>query len=294
MIVLWPVVGCAIIVVAGILVALNPAKIEHRAQRLLRRPSVARGGALFTDQRDHLVGGVGPFPAYVLIVSASLPLIVIVGFIAGMVSTHQPVWSQNVSLFAWFMREGPTVPASMLRALRGVSKVGSWHPVLLISAVASVGLFFLAKHSRWLAPVLVGLAIFVERSVQVTIGFFVHQPHPPTTLASYPSGGVARVVAVYGFIAFLYLRLRKGHSWRVSVFVWTFVALFAFLEGFARAALLLHWPFDIPGGWLLGVILLAVMMAAATVFDGSFFPTHSAAHTTSMRSEHPSAPQQLG
>ena len=292
MIVLLPVVGCAVIIVAGILVALNPTTIQGRAQRLLRRPSIARGNALFTDQRDHLVSGVGTFPAYVLIVSASLPLIVIIGFAAGMVSTHRPFWSLNVSLFEWFGREGPSVP-TMLNLFRPVSRIASWHPVILIGGVASIGLVLLAKQQRWLAPVLVALAIFVERSVQVTIGYFVHQPHPPTTVASYPSGGVARVVAVYGFIAFLYLRLLPRHGWRTSVLVWTCVALFGFLEGVARATLLLHWPFDIPGGWLLGILLLAVMMAAVTVFDGSFFPTRSTTHVASARSEHPAAHQQL-
>jgi hypothetical protein len=60
------------------------------------------------------------------------------------------------------------------------------------------------------------------------------------------------------------------------VVAWTLVALFGFLEGYARAALLLHWPFDIPGGWLLGILLLTTMVAAASVFDGSFFPSRSA------------------
>jgi hypothetical protein len=74
---------------------------------------------------------------------------------------------------------------------------------------------------------------------------FVHQSNLPTTSESFPSGWVARVIVIYGFIAFLYLHLRRWKSWGISVFVWTFVVLFAFLEGYARAALLLHWPFDI-------------------------------------------------
>jgi membrane-associated phospholipid phosphatase len=59
------------------------------------------------------------------------------------------------------------------------------------------------------------------------------------------------------------------------VVAWTLLALFAFLEGFARAALLLHWPFDIPGGWLLGALVLTTMIAASSVFVGSFFPSRS-------------------
>src|SRR4029077_9145210 len=165
MIVLWPVLGCAVIIVTGVLVALNPTWVEARTQRMLRRPAVARGLALFTDQRDHLVGGVGTFAAYILIVSASLPLIVMIGYAAGMLSTHRPLWSLNVSLFEWFQREGPTAP-SMLSLFRPVSRVAAWHPTVLLGAVTSIGLVLIAKERRWLGPVLVALAIFVERSVQ--------------------------------------------------------------------------------------------------------------------------------
>ena len=289
MIVFLPLLGCVLIIGTGILIALNPAAVHRRALRQLERPWVDRARSVSTDQRDHLSRGVGSLATYVLIVSASLPVIVMVGFSAGMVSTHRPLWSLNVSLFDRFGREGPTAP-TLLSLFRPISHVASWHPVLLISAVASIGLLFLANERRWLGPVLVALAIFVERSVQVTIGAFVHQPHPPTTLASYPSGGVARVVAVYGFIAFLYLRLLPRHGWRTSVIVWTCVTLFSFLEGAARATLRLHWPLDIPGGWLLGIMLLAVMMAAATVFDGSFFPSRDRSRSAASRSVDPTEP----
>jgi hypothetical protein len=70
----------------------------------------------------------------------------------------------------------------------------------------------------------------------------------------------------------VFLRLRARPAWRTTVVVWTLMAIFVFLEGFARAALLLHWPFDVPGAWLLGILLLTTMIAASSVFVGSYFP----------------------
>jgi hypothetical protein len=50
------------------------------------------------------------------------------------------------------------------------------------------------------------------------------------------------------------------------------VALLAFGVGFARAFLLLHWPIDIPGGLLLGVLLLGLLVAAAGAFEPEGVP----------------------
>ena len=274
-IVLWPALGGALIIVIGVVLATRPDVVKPWAQRICRGPLISRVSHEFSDQRDHLVDGLGLGFAFLLLVSASIPPIVFICFAAGMLVSHPPLWAHDVSLFHWFMREGPGAP-SLLQFLRGVSRLGEWRPVLVISGVASLGLLLLAKKRRWLGPVLVATAVVVERDVQKTIGWFVNQPHPPTTSASFPSGGVARVIAIYGFIAYLYLRLRSRPSWSSAALVWTLIALFAFLMGYARAALLLHWPFDIPGGWLLGVLLLSMMMAASTVFDGWFFPRRNA------------------
>ena len=270
--VLWPTLGAAIIALIGVLLALKPDAAKRWAHRFRRGPLIARVSDRFWDERDHLVDRLGSGITFVLLVSVSIPPIVFVCFAAGMLVTHPPVWTHDVSLFYWFMREGREAPW-LLQFLRGVSKLGEWTPVLVISGVAALGLALMAKERRWLAPVLVATAVVLERDVQKTISWFVNQPHNPTTSASFPSGGVARVIAIYGFIAYLYLRLRTRHSWPSAVLAWTLIALFAFLMGYARAALLLHWPFDIPGGWLLGVLLLAMMMAASTVFEGSFFPS---------------------
>jgi membrane-associated phospholipid phosphatase len=268
---LLPLLGVVLITASGILVAWKPEAVL----RFWRGPPISRARGRFARVRGLLVEGVGTGWTYLLIISASIPPIVTICVTVGLLFSHPPFWSHNVSLLDWFMREGATAP-TLLKVLRGVSWIAKWRPVAVISAVAGLALFLVAKQRRWLGPVMIATALVVEREVQLAIGFFVHQQHPPTTLASFPSGGVARVVAIYGFIVYLFLRLRSRPAWRTTVVAWTLVALFGFLEGYARAALLLHWPFDIPGGWLLGILLLTTMVAAASVFDGLYFPSRGA------------------
>jgi hypothetical protein len=270
MIVLLGVLGVVLITTIGIVAALKPDTVLRpwRGQRISR----ARGR--FASIRSNLMETVGTEWSYLLIIFACIPPIVLIGSAAGALASHAPLWSANTSLYDWLSREGATAP-TLLKLLRGVSWIAKWRPVAAVSAVSALVLFIVGKERRWVGPVLVASVLVLERQVQLVIGFFVAQTKPPTTLASFPSGGVARVLAIYGFIVWVFLRLRARPAWRTTVVVWTMVALFAFLEGFARAALLLHWPFDIPGGWLLGIMILAAMIAASSVFEGSFFPSRS-------------------
>jgi membrane-associated phospholipid phosphatase len=284
MIVFWPVLGVLVVIAGALCIALRPGIMESWFGSIRARRPYSRTIARLIAVRDRTVESVGRWLAFALLLSASLPVIVLVCFAVGMIVTHQPVWGANASLYRWFHQAGTGAPV-LLGFLRGVSRLGEWRSVLIVSGAAGIGLIFAADRRRWVGPVLVGIALIVERDVQSTIGWFVHQPKPPTTLASFPSGGVARVVAVYAFILYLYLRLRVRTSWNVLVLAWTSVSLLALLMGYARAALLLHWPFDIPGGYLLGALLLSSMVAACSVFNGWFFPVRSPAPGTSAPSE---------
>jgi membrane-associated phospholipid phosphatase len=266
MITFWPIAGSALIVALGILATWRPETVRGPMRRLRARPGVARVGSLLREQRDHLARGFGSGVAFTLIVCAAIPPIVAVLFALGMLVTHQPVWGADVALYRWFESHGPRAD-TLLRFMHDVSRLGEWPVVLKVSGVAALGLFVLAPRRRWLGPLLVGVALILERDVQAAISLFVHQVQPPTTEAGFPSGGVARVVCVYGFIVFLALRLRSRPRWRTTALAWAGVALFAFLMGYARAALLLHWPFDIPAGWVLGTLLLATLIGATSALD---------------------------
>ena len=97
----------------------------------------------------------------------------------------------------------------------------------------------------------------------------VDRGHPPTTLGTWPSGGCARVILVYGLIVYFSLRWRDTESVRAWVAGWSLVALAASIQAYAHLYNLEHWFTDVAGGLVFGVILLLTMTSVAWVLGGS-------------------------
>lgn len=71
---------------------------------------------------------------------------------------------------------------------------------------------------------------------------------PPTP--SFPSGHAQNGVAVWGFLA---SRVRRAIGWLAAIFI-------IFLIGFSRVWVGVHYPQDILGGWVLGILFLALFL----------------------------------
>jgi membrane-associated phospholipid phosphatase len=128
--------------------------------------------------------------------------------------------------------------------------------------VFSVLLAFVAGRRRWWAPgILILSVILVEKYQQSMLATIVDRGHPPTTLGTYPSGGCARLISVYGVILFAILELARAGR-RTRVLTWTVLAAAAFMEGYSRWYLNKHWLTDVLGGWLYGGLLLVVAVFA--------------------------------
>lgn len=76
--------------------------------------------------------------------------------------------------------------------------------------------------------------------------------------ASYPSGHAILTVALYFTIAF---QLRLARGWRWPFLVAPFIVL---LTCYSRLYLAVHWPTDILGGLLMGIVWLAGSWTAFT------------------------------
>ena len=146
----------------------------------------------------------------------------------------------------------------------------------LPTAIAYVIIFGTLLVLRlYLAALFTALSSFGTDLVNVAINTIVDRPRPhgvriPTltsTLgsASFPSGHVAHVVGLYGFVFFLCvlaLRARPRDArlrpWllaiqAVCVYFIAFVGLSRMLEG-------QHWPSDVAGGYLVGATVLALVI----------------------------------
>lgn len=124
--------------------------------------------------------------------------------------------------------------------------------VVILSAI----LAFAWPGRRWVGPVVLGTALAAEWFSQRVIGAVVARGYPPFGNGTFPSGGTARVIVIYGAFVLLATIRWPGLSRRWRIAAWAVVAILAVMEGYSRLYLLKHWPLDVPAGALFGMLLL--------------------------------------
>jgi membrane-associated phospholipid phosphatase len=200
--------------------------------------------------------------ASALVLVAGLGLVVLVVWGLGVLAQSGPVTAVDRPLYDWFVSHRAGWATTLMNRFTGA---GSYTATATVSVVAGVGL---ALWRRQPLPLLLLATVPVEKYLQQWTSSLVHAPKPPAALSigpagAFPSGGSARVVLVGGMVAWMLARYWGGG--RVAATAWTVVALAAFAEGWSRLYLGRHWVADILGGWLFGAMLLAVLLAAATM-----------------------------
>jgi membrane-associated phospholipid phosphatase len=148
------------------------------------------------------------------------------------------------------------------RIMKVVTQAGNLPQTRTTGVAFSIALAFVAGRRLWWAPALLILSVIVvEKYQQTMLATIVDRGHPPTTLGTYPSGGCARLISIYGVILYLVLELTRAGR-RTRILTWTVLSVAAFMEGYSRWYLNKHWVTDILGGWLYGGLLLAVAVFA--------------------------------
>lgn len=136
-------------------------------------------------------------------------------------------------------------------------------PVVEVVCLAAVILLACAYRRRWWLPTIgIVVAFASERYLQKLLNKVVDRGHPPTTLGSYPSGGVGRLLAIYGAILILAVVLLPALSraWRAGL--WTGLATASVIEAFTRVYLSKHWFTDALFALPFGALLLLTNVAA--------------------------------
>jgi membrane-associated phospholipid phosphatase len=178
------------------------------------------------------------------------------------------------------IKQGPVIDEPMYRwtvdhqvkwwgdVMERLTKLGNSQPTWGATGAAGAILAVAWPRRKWVPPAALGAAFVVERCVTLALRRKFGRPGPPSSpLGTYPSGGVDRVVYLYGLIAYLTWRefsgSPQGKAWAIGA-----VAALSFNEAYSREYLSKHWFTDILSGLFYGAILLAPSIAAVRLFAG--------------------------
>lgn len=135
-----------------------------------------------------------------------------------------------------------------------------------VTAAATLGVAW--PRRKWVPPAALVSAVLVDKYATLALRHRFGRVGPPDSPGgTYPSGGVDRVVFLYGLIAYLLWRefsgTPQGKAWAIGA-----VAALSFNEAYSREYLSKHWFSDILSGLLYGAVLLAPTIAAVRLVAG--------------------------
>jgi undecaprenyl-diphosphatase len=151
-------------------------------------------------------------------------------------------------------------------AMRGSVYLGT--NLVILPAMLALGLWlWRVKHAPLIAMHLLVVCIGAL-SMNGTMKWLLSRDRPALyplrglyAWASYPSGHLILTVSLY-FTASLMLQRSRGWRWPYGV-----AAFMVLLTCYSRLYLAVHWPTDLVGGLLIGVVWLVGSWKAFTSFD---------------------------
>ena len=266
----------AFLVVAGLITAVG-ATATLRSPRQKRPRMVRRRWSRLGDSMQEALGPVGAFYAVALV--SVVPLILLC-WPLGALTRHKPLSTINERVLHAYDSGRAHWLTSAMKLL---TQMGNWYQIATVAVVAAVIFALVSRSRRWVPPLIILTTLLGERYLQKVITNITKVHHPPTDLGTYPSGGVARLVAIYGIVGFIALRILLGRSQRARTGGLWLLALLTWIEIFSRIYLQKHWLFDTVGGLLLGGGILVVAIVASSLLPWP--AAHDAAEPGSLPAE---------
>lgn len=250
--------GVVALVVVPVLVVSVAGNVSRAAPRMAERARSSHGRRALDACIDELTGLV---PA-ALIVLAGVTATVALCWVLGL-GAHAVQGSVDWPVFRWFERHQNEGWTDVWWKL---TNIGSPMVTQDLAVVGAVVLTFVWRRRIWWLPaVALFLGYVIEKYGQIVLKLVVDRGHPPTTLGTWPSGGCARVIIIYGLIVYLGIRVLSPRSRLAWVAGAGFVSLALTVQAYARLNNLEHWFTDVLGGIVYGTAILAVMVASAEV-----------------------------
>ncbi|HEY5802497.1 MAG TPA: VTT domain-containing protein [Lysobacter sp.] len=141
------------------------------------------------------------------------------------------------------------------RMMAGLSSLGD---AAVLGPAAAVALAYLLWRKRWMAAAHWLAALVFGLALTSLLEAAIDMPRPPTAPAGFgfPSVAVTMCTIVFGFFAVLIARELPG---RTRVWPYLLAGVVTTTVGFARLYLGAHWPSDLVGGTLFGILWLLIL-----------------------------------
>jgi membrane-associated phospholipid phosphatase len=153
-------------------------------------------------------------------------------------------------------RRNPTLS----RRLDALTAIGDYAVIGSFSVL--VGGMLAYERRDWKPlPLLVG-GVFSEICLQKALKRLVKGTKPAAESSigppgDFPSGGAARTLITFGMLARLLTQRWNAPAERAAI--WSIVTALVLVQGGSRLYLGRHWPEDVAGGWLLGLLVLQTL-----------------------------------
>lgn len=256
---IWP-AGIALILAGAYLMA-RKAAVGGDAARAGAREAARRHSRQAPGVQDAMFGG-----GQLILVAAVGALVAfgVLSLLGVLVVAHGLIIDRPI--FTWMQTHQVHAMTALMNRL---TKIGDTWTTWGAAAASAVCLAAAFREKRWLPPVAVAFAIFVDHYTTLALRHEFHRLGPPTSpLGTYPSGGVDRTVFLLGLIAYLlwheFSRRRRTAIWAAAV-----IAALTFNEVYSRIYLSKHWTTDALSGVLYGALLLAAFIVAIRLVPGS-------------------------
>lgn len=158
----------------------------------------------------------------------------------------------------------------VLKAFVNFASDANWPTQAGITAIAVIVVLALLRHIR--AAICAAVSGFGADFVNVTLNGIVARPRPNNVhihvvahlgLHSFPSGHVTHVIGFYGFLLYFFIRQMQLHpTWRPWLWIGVVICVyFIVFIGPSRVLEGEHWPSDVLGSYLIGLLVLAIAIA---------------------------------
>lgn len=150
-----------------------------------------------------------------------------------------------------------------------VTDLGDVYAYLIATTAAALFFFFKLKNKRFILQLLGVLILSALANMALKRAFDRARPTIEHLVVvktlSYPSGHAMSAMAFYGFLIYLVFKI-KMNKW-LRVFLVVLFAALIFFIGLSRVYLGVHFPSDVLGGFIAGLIWVAFCVVLFNIID---------------------------